>query len=194
MRKNILFLIFITIILSFALVACSSTTPPKDVVKEFLEALKTSDIEKAGTYLQSKDEAIIEKIKSGDELEQKAVIKILSHIDYEILSEQISGEEAKVKASITSLDLLRIVTKTMSELMPIALASAFSDENEKNNMDSLTEQYLMNAISDPDAPTTTTDVTINLKKIDGKWLIVSDENLLNSLTGNVGKAFEDFSK
>lgn len=150
--------------LSLTLTACSSTPSPKAVVSGFLDALKAGDFEKAALFVAPEKE-LMEDLVSDEENHEEIVKVIFSRVSYDIKSEMVSGNQATVEAAITSLDLVRIVMQTMSELMPMAFALAFSDAGE-DEMDTMFEQYLMNSISDPNAPTTTTNVTITLEKLD----------------------------
>ncbi|MBE3586528.1 MAG: DUF4878 domain-containing protein [Thermoanaerobacter sp.] len=182
----------VAIAISLLILAGCSTTPPKSVVESFLSAIQAGDIEKASTYIDKGNKTLTSELAPAeDKFGEEFGKKILSRVKYEIKKQEISGDTAKVTATITSLDLVRIVTKAMSDIMPMAFAAAFSDQSEEG-MNAMFEQYLINSISDTNAPTTTTDVIINLKKVDGKWLIVPDDNLLNSLTGNIEKAFRNF--
>ncbi|MGB4504914.1 MAG: hypothetical protein WBI44_08480 [Syntrophaceticus sp.] len=65
----------------------------------------------------------------------------------------------------------------------------------KNNLikiEELVDQYFENAMSDPDAPTITNEITIKLVKEKGDWLIVPDDDLLNAMISNAGKLAEIF--
>ncbi len=189
--KKRLFVFLCIAITSFMLIGCSAI-PPKSVVSNFLDSVIAGDLEKAGTYVYREDENkdfFEDLIPLKEDREDFAKI-ILSRLSYEIHSQEISGGEATVTTAITSPDLVRIVTKSLTELIPMAFAMAFSDGGD-DEMDAFVEQYFTNSISDPNAPTTTTKVDIKLSKVDGKWLVVPDDKLLNAMTGNIVKAFQD---
>jgi hypothetical protein len=111
---------------------------------------------------------------------------------FEILSSSTEKNEAEVKAKVTSIDMVSVVTDVMNKILPLAFASAFDENSNDDKIEELTEQYFDNAMSDPDAPTVTNEVTIKLVKEKGGWLIVPDDDLLNALTGNAGKLAEMF--
>lgn len=177
----------LVVLVALSLIACSTNPPPpKKTVVSFFDALQKGDLDRAATHLFSEDGSTPEVIPMEKDQEQ-IIITVFSKLLCEIKSESIEGDQATVKAAVTSLDLVRIVMQTMSELMPMAFAMAFSDNPDE--LDTLAEQYMMNSLSDPNAPTTVTNVDIALKKVDNQWLIVPDDALLNSITGNAAKAF-----
>jgi len=179
--------VFSTISLLFA--ACSSGPAPKTVVTNFLDAVQAGEFEKAQSYLATENNLFDSQVSTtSDAFGEEVGKKIFARLEYEIKSQEINGDTAKVTATITSLDMVRIIGQLFYELLPMAFAAAFSDQSEAD-MDAMVEQYILNIISDPNAPTTKSDVVINLKKADGQWLIEADDNLVNGLTGNLGNAF-----
>ncbi|MTK13484.1 MAG: hypothetical protein F8N39_15815 [Clostridiaceae bacterium] len=77
----------------------------------------------------------------------------------------------------------------------ISLFSA--NENDAKNkaaVDNQIMQAFLNAMNDPNAAKTTTEVDIKLVKGDKGWLIEANDDLLNALTGNLNKAFKDINK
>ncbi|MDZ4042313.1 MAG: hypothetical protein U1D96_02320 [Eubacteriales bacterium] len=178
--------VILVVLVALSLVACSTTAPPKTTVTGFFNALQCGDLDKAATFVFSEDGSTSEVIPM-EEGQEDIIIKVFSKLSCELKSETIEGDKAIVKAAVTSLDLVRIAMQTMSELMPMAFAMAFSDNPDE--MDALAEQYIMNSLSDPNAPTTITNVDVTLKKVEKQWLIVPDDALRNSITGNASKAF-----
>lgn len=173
------------VVLALSLVGCG-TPSPDSVVKKFLLALQQGDLEIAGQYLEantSNDFAEdITNVEPEDEEMQKA---LFSKLQYEIISSNIEGDNAKVKTKITSLDLVKITSSVMAEIMPLAFASAFSEDSNDEKLNELTEHYFNSAVLDPEAPTTTKIVTITLNKNEGAWIIVPDDELMNGVIGNI---------
>ena len=162
------------------------------MVVSFLDAMLEGDFEKAAEFVNpdednSKD--IEEMSIIEDEEGERLFRAILDKTSYEIGEKTIDGNKATVTAKITAPDLLRIVSQTMSELIPMAFAMAFSEEEADDKMDAMIQQYFENAISDPNAPMTVSDTQIKLEKIDGTWFVIPDDELINALTGNLEKAF-----
>lgn len=185
--KSLTFVMMVGLLMS-VLTGCSN---PKDTVQEFLTAIQKGDFEKASTFVYAGDKGYdFSKLnKKEDGIEGKAVFNALvKNYKFE-KPEQVSKEDnkAKVKVKITSVDMAVATTKTIGEIMPMAFASAFS-ENKKQadkTMEQMMTTTLVKNLSDKDAAMATREVTLNLKKDkDGNYKIVSDENLQEALLAN----------
>ena len=180
-------------LLAISLVGCFGPSPDS-VVKDFFSAVKDGDFDAAAKYVkQDNRDEFRDELESAQDLEDNKSAELLfSKLSWEILSSSTEKNQAKVKAKITSIDIVRVVTDVMNKIMPLAFASAF-DENANDKIEELTEQYFISAMSDPNAPTITSEATIKLVKENGDWLVVPDDDLLNAMTGNAGKLAEIFN-
>lgn len=183
-------LIAIALLLLVTVTGCS-TMPPDTVTKNFLSALQTSDFERAATYVVDSNPLALKKNLPGkDEKSEQIGKSLLSKATYEVGAVKKTGDQATVSVKVTAIDVVRVATKAMSELMPMAFAAAFSKDKSKQDMDAMMNQYLENSISDPQAPKVTTDVNVNLVKTKDGWKIGSNnDELFNAITGNAAKAF-----
>ena len=160
---------------------------PDETVKNFFDAAKKADLNSMATYV--KKDASKDDFKFKDANQEKVVKTIFPKTSYEIVSSKVDGNNATVKAKVTSLDLTRIYGKVVSETFPTLMAAAFA--NKGDNAEAQLMQSFLNAINDPNAPKTTTDVDIKLIKGDKSWLIEPTDDLLGALTGNMNKAFNN---
>jgi len=109
---------------------------------------------------------------------------ILARDTYKVGSTKVDGEKAEVIVTITALDLPRITGKLASDTLSMKLAMP------SLNTDAYSRQYLKNAISDPNAPMVTSDVTITLVRKDVSWIVKQEDHTLsNALTGGMESAF-----
>ncbi|MEM5777677.1 MAG: DUF5105 domain-containing protein [Candidatus Aenigmatarchaeota archaeon] len=189
-KKNSLMILYVLLIL-LLLTACNSGPSPKDVVNEYLNALKEGNFQKASQYVEEVGKDFISDKINKNQDDEKFGKLILSKISYEIGNVKINKNEAWVETKITSIDMPTLVAKTMSQLLPLAFASAFGGNEDQQQMDNLANQYIENNINSPDAPKTTTQVNIHLIKTKDGWKIAKDnsDNLANAVTGNLLKAF-----
>lgn len=184
-------------ILALALVltvACSNGPKPDQTVGDFINALKQADYEKASTFLVPDSKSFQSDLKLDDEKNKELSSLIFARLTSKTVSSSINGETAIITTNITTLDLPIIVGNIMGVVMPMAFASAFSGDNDKKKIDEMVNQYMVNALKNPNAPMTTTEAKFTLKKTNGTWLITPDEDLANALTGNLIKAFSQFEK
>lgn len=176
--------IMLTLVFSMlTLVACGPK--PDETVKGFFDAAKKTDFNTMSNYI--KKESGKDTFKYDDKDQEKVVKAVFSKVSYEIISSTVDGKNATVKAKVTSLDLPKIYAKTVSDLMPTLFASALANKNDEAK-DQLMQTFI-NSINDPNATKTTTEVDIKLVKGDKGWLIEPNDDLMNAMTGNLGKAF-----
>jgi len=190
MRKLVGFLLLVLLLT----VGCSSGPPPDKVVKDFFDAMIKGDFETAAKFASGAD---IEKdvLKTTkDEQGERLAKSILARVTYEVGDKKVEGDKAEVSVKVMAPDLLRITSKAMSELLPMAFAMAFSEDQSQEKSDALFQQYFENAINDPNAPMTPSDIKVKLEKKDGSWIVKPGDELLNALTGNMAKAFGELDK
>ena len=186
-KKTCLALIII-MTLSLLLTSClSKTSSPKKSVAGFLDSLKKEDIIAASRYVCSENNSTSD-VLSIENNQDRVILATYSRLKYDIKSQKVTGNEASVNVNITSVDLVRISMDVISQLDPVLPALAYSDTSESQVL-SLFNQYLINSLLDHKAPTVTSNVTINLRKVDKQWLIIVDNALINSITGNALMAF-----
>jgi hypothetical protein len=179
-------------LLAITLTGCLGPSP-ESTVNDFFSAVKAGDFDTVANCIgQENQDEFRDELETGEELDdEKRVEFLFSKLSWEILSTSTEENQAEVKAKVTSIDIVRVSTDVISKIMPLAFAAAF-DDNSDDKIEELTEQYFESALSDPDAPTVTNEVTIKLVKEEGDWVIVPDDDLLNALTGNAGKLAEMF--
>lgn len=174
------------------LAGCSIGQSPKEVANNFLTAVQKADFDQASTWVESKD-TTSELQKAKDPDGEKLAKVMLGKMTFELGKEEQNGDKATVEAKITSLDMGRIVAGAMKDIMAMAFATAFSNDPEKDKKtQEIAKQYFMNAINDPNAPKTTTDVKINLVKTQDGWKVARDnKELMSALIGNADKIFSN---
>ncbi len=169
MKKKITILL---LALCLVLLAACGEPSPSDALK--------ADIEKA----KSSPDEIIEGIGSdgfGEEATQALIDKVLD-FDYKLGEEKVDGETATVDLTITTYPLGEIFTNVLSELFSSNLEelgamteeelTAYMDETLISNLDKAEKNF-------------ETDLTVTLKKQDGKWVVEESEEFTNALTGGM---------
>ncbi|KGG81090.1 hypothetical protein Y919_02745 [Caloranaerobacter azorensis H53214] len=196
MKKLLSFLLILT--LSVTMSACSGPKP-ENTVKSFLDSYKNGNITEAIKYVEGNENFNIEKIKKDFEVNQndkttQAFLKAFSKLEYKIINSKVENNTAVVETEITVPNLGKVIAELMKEAFTLALSSAFSDNNNQSDMDSMMETMLLDKINSEDIPMVKKVVNINLVKQDNSWVIKADEEFANAITGNLLEISKVFSK
>ena len=101
MKKNILFAVAAMLLMALSFSSCGGNTPG-DVAVAALEAIKDGDVEKAVGYMdlpEDRVEYMVEKLTRQYERDN-ADNYLIKNGKFEVLSEDINGDEADVEVSI----------------------------------------------------------------------------------------------
>lgn len=197
--RSLISLIFIGLV-SVILAGCGSANPTT-TVDDFLSSIQKNEFEKAGSYVQGGTESLVTDQESDEEFDEELAASIFENIsnkyDFE-KPEEVSADDDKavIKAEITSIDMGSVLTSTMTEIMPLALASAFDEENAESEkaMEEMTEKVMVKYMTAEDAPLVTRTVEFNLEKDEeGNFKIVDDENLEEAIFANISQLEDLFS-
>lgn len=186
---------FIGVITSFCLLmsitACGGPKPD-DAVKGFFDALNKNDLKTASTFVNGNHKKL-----SYDNADQKKIVeKLFPKIKYKIISSTVSGDTAKVKVDITAPDLVKVTNKMINDLLPTIFADAMNGNVDEKKTQKSIEDYYIKSLSAKNVTMTSNKVNIDLVKSADKktWLIKSNDDLVNAVTGNLSKAVDTLSQ
>lgn len=183
MKKLLCLLLSLVLIIS--VVGCSGSNP-KSTVSSYLDSFINGNPEEAYKFVKDSVDSSDEKLINNDDSEfNSAMKKAYEKITYKIVNSTIDGNTAQVETEITAPDLKIIMMEIIQQAMPLAFASAFSENSDNDSMDELMNTILIDKLKSEDLPMVTNTVKINLVKENGEWLIEMDDNLVNALTGNL---------
>lgn len=192
MRKKIrkLLCIYTCFIVLTVLTGCA--LKPDTTINNFFDALKKSDIQTASKYLSRNESASVGGLKFDRPEYERLAKLVFSKLSYEVVSSTTSGDTAVAKTKITSPDLSKISGKMVTDLFPSLYSKAVNGEQlTEDKINQLIEEYYSKSLNESSVPAVTNDVDIKLVKNKDKnmWLIEPNENLANSITGNLFKAY-----
>lgn len=101
MKKSILFAVAAVLLMAVSFTSCGGNTPG-DVAVASLEAIKSGDVEKAVSYMDLPEERVekmVDKLKRQYERDN-AESYLIKNGKFEVVSEEINGDEADVEVSI----------------------------------------------------------------------------------------------
>ena len=179
----------------FFLSSCGGPSPT-ETTDTFLKAIKEQDVETLKSVYAGGEVDLLDSVgEDAEETEDEAFSKILDEqllpkildFDYELSNEQIDGDKASVDVKINAYRIGDIFTSFLSDYMTQALMLAFSDASEEE-LDALADTLLRGKIADATEKSFEMTVTLNLSKVDGKWMvneITDQDDILDALTGGL---------
>ncbi len=193
-RQKLLSIVMIGVLL-FTLAGCNSgggkkELSPTETVMAGIDALKEQDAEKINQYFDGYD---VSGMEYENEEDKEFVKLLLSKLEVEPEEETISedGETATVKANITGIDLVKVYTQMISDLMgKIWEKMANGEELTDEESQELVMGYIKDLVGGDEVPVTSTDLMISLKKVGDAWKMEQNETFFNALISGLD-LFED---
>ncbi|MBY0753826.1 DUF4878 domain-containing protein [Clostridium sardiniense] len=187
MKKIIL--VLVAIFMSVFLISCGGKTEAKDSVKDFFSAYQNMDLSKANEYVE--DGGLLQKSIKQFEDYDKSRIEALkywsSKLNYKILDSEEKDKESKVKVEVTALNGSQIYNEYMQNVQSLRINEATLN-NESVDGDAVGSDFdkaFITALENQTNSLITTDVTVILKKEDGKWKIQNDKEVLQAILGGL---------
>ena len=166
----------------------TATEAAEKAANEFFTKIKTASgeeiIELAGNSvtdipLSEKDVAI------------KLFESLTSKFDYKVLSsEQISGTLVNVKIEFTTVNAEEAVGLFFGEMLSYAMSTPNATEDE---IAIKSVELMTNAFNNPQVGTKTFESTVEVKLVNGEWTIEFNDDLFNTITGDMNGAIEDLT-
>ena len=187
-------LLAILMLVSFC--GCSSATKQAESsVRGMFDAFKTLDFEKAGEYTNI-DAMKLSKVEESETTNYEMFMNALfNRLDYNIISsEEVDSETVNVVVKITAVDIKPVLGEYIVAALQYAFANAFANpqptEEETNKK---MEELFIASASKEDLATVTNEVTIKVTKKDDKWVIASDDTLVDAIFGGLLAATEELA-
>ena len=186
MKKFIL--VIITAIMLVSLVSCAETSA-KNSVEKFFDAYKNMDLSTANEYVEGT--GLLQKsIKQFEDYDKERIDALKywgSNINYKILSTEKSGSEVKVDVKVTALNGSQIYDEYMQNVKSLGISQATLNDNTMDG-DAVGGDFdnaFITAIENQTNEMVTTNVTVVLKKDNGKWKIQNDKEVLQAMLGGL---------
>ena len=165
--KTIVVIVVLAIatLLTFMIVTSSD---PKKSVDGFLTNLKAGDFEKAQEFISG------EALLKDEEYDVETQRLFFDKIFWKVTKVTEENYNATVEVEITNKDFKTIISAYMQKVLKLALSG-------ENITEEGIENYFIEELKNGQVQTTTQIKTIQLIKEDGKWKVVSNDELLNTL-------------
>ncbi|MEL4105303.1 hypothetical protein AAFA46_00460 [Oscillospiraceae bacterium WX1] len=179
------------------LTGCSAAKSPDTVLSKFFDAVKTQDTDAVqalsisevttASPSPSADDTSPASPSSSSDLESAEVMNILFSKMTVTIEDKVTvnGDSASAPVKITAPDTKVILQACIAAAMKDAFSKALdgnaSDEKTQTDFTKL----FVDALSKPDLSLTTTEMTVQLKKVDGSWKVVVTDELMDAMTGGM---------
>lgn len=168
--------IAIIAVLTFMIV---TSTDPKKTVEGLFTDLKAGDFEKAQEFININEEDSTELLDENLNEETKALL--FDKLSWKVIKVTENGNEASVEVEITNKNYKTIITNMMQKALKAAFSGKEVTEQESQN-------YLTEELKNEQVEMTTVTKTINVVKVDKKWKVVQNDELVDSLLPGLQEA------
>lgn len=175
--KNTSWIIALAVIVIIALVVVAivfTMDTPSKSVEGMLQALKTGNFDKVEEYVNYKEIMSSSSITGEEDLNNDTQKLFFNKLDWKITKTAQDGNNATVDVEITNKDFKIILSNYMQKVLKIAFTGQNPNDQEMQN-------YLVEELNNEQVQLTTNTKTIQLEKKDGKWKVVSNDELINTL-------------
>ena len=171
----VLAIILIVVLVAIIALLAFRQKSAKETVEAMLNCLKTGDFNSIETYTNYND--LINSIDLDDEsrtMNEEAQRLLFNKLSWKIGEVKEEQDTATVEVEITNKNFETVLSNYMQKVVKIAFSGTEPTEEEYNN-------YLLEELRKEDIPTTTVSKTIELKKVDGKWAVTANNELVTLL-------------
>ncbi len=171
----VLAIILIVVLVAIIALLAFRQKSAKETVEAMLNCLKTGDFNSIETYTNYND--LINSVDLDDEsktMNEEAQRLLFNKISWKIGEVKEEQDTATVEVEITNKNFETVLSNYMQKVVKIAFSGTEPTEEEYNN-------YLLEELRKEDIPTTTVSKTIEVKKVDGKWVVTANSELVTLL-------------
>lgn len=185
-----LLLVLLTCVMMITVSGCgeASLAASQSSVEGFLTCLKENDYEKMKYYIAEGDYTFEDL---ADETTIEMFNVLFSHLDYNIVTSRETGEgEVEVEVTITAKDLETALSNYIVEALKFAFGEALTSDYTDEEMNVKLTQIFSDVVASDSVKTLTNNVNIKVIKQNDQWLVQIDEQLFDSLVGDMSKISE----
>lgn len=186
MPKKIAAILVLAVLLT--LTACGGKgESPEQAVTNALTAIKNCDFAAADKYITYEELFGDEGGEDTEFVSEDENTKLLfKRLSFKILSSSVDGEAATVKAEITNIDMMEVLSTYFQQAMELAFGNAFSEDPlGEAEIDAQIEQILVDLLESEETSMVTSTVDIQLVKQESTWKINVNEMFQDAVMGGL---------
>ena len=178
-------IILLAIVIGIIVIALPSPARALEEMFRDLKAGKMSDIDKYVDYNSLIDIPALGNLEGADSTDNDKIL--YEDLQWNIKKIEKNEEEAKIEVEITNKNYKNIFQNFTKKVVQKIL------NNEKPS-DEEAGQYLMEELKNKEVGQTTTTQEITIRKEEGKWKVVVDENLQNAIFPGLSEAVNGYGE
>lgn len=178
-------IILLAIVIGIIVIALPSPARALEEMFRDLKAGKMSDIDKYVDYNSLIDIPALGNLEGADSADNDKIL--YEDLQWNIKKIEKNEEEAKIEVEITNKNYKNIFQNFTKKVVQKIL------NNEKPS-DEEAGQYLMEELKNKEVGQTTTTQEITIRKEEGKWKVVVDENLQNAIFPGLSEAVNGYGE
>lgn len=178
-------IILLAIVIGIIVIALPSPARALEEMFRDLKAGKMSDIDKYVDYNSLIDIPALGNLEGADSADNDKIL--YEDLQWNIKKIEKNEEEAKIEVEITNKNYKNIFQNFTKKVVQKIL------NNEKPS-DEEAGQYLMEELKNKKVGQTTTTQEITIRKEEGKWKVVVDENLQNAIFPGLSEAVNGYGE
>lgn len=183
--------IIMVFVIAFSLVSCGTPdNEAKDAVDDFFKSVKNGDVGFMEDYLNVNS---LLDYDLGVATNLAVIYKsIFSDLTYEIKeSEVISDTEINFTVDVTMIDLGKVMTDFISDILSDALEKGSTATPDSKSFDDYLDMFLKDVVKHNEDKTTN-ELILNVKKDDDTWYVSADGTFQKMIEGMI-KSVENFN-
>lgn len=152
-------------------------------IDEMFTALKTGNEDEIKQYINIDDKENNEAEDTTESVmdDEEMLKTVVQNLNYEVISTDTKLSNCTVKLNVSNKDFKTIFQNYIAQAFSLAISSAFGGMTDEE-MNAKMEEYLIEQYNSESIGTITNEITLNMKKENGKWNIDYDQNqLLNAI-------------
>lgn len=167
----------------------TTKTEVSNTINGFFTELKNGNLNNASKYVINDNKYANLDLNLKDQTYEGMLKKLFSKLDYNIENITVNGSTAKARLNITSVDLLNFYNTYSSEINPLVQSYLNGNQAQKldaeNKIKALLNNKVLKDIDNGKYKKLNGSIDVNLKKVNGKWLIEPNQDLIYYLTGKM---------
>jgi len=192
-------IVIIAVIVGYFAIIMLPAKQVEKMVSTAISELKEGNLETTKQFLKSNDEykdlaGILDNIEN-DSSHGNIENIFFKHLQYKIVKSEANFTKAKVTVEVTNKNLGKAFSNYVQEAAKLAFRSAFTNEYTDKDIENKLVEYLENEVNSEDLETVTNTITIEAKKEDGEWKLVTDSRtIMDALLPGLMERIESMQK